>query len=479
MSQDEAQGERDGPPAHYERLSAVDATLLNLEDANAHMHVGAIAVYDKGPLRSANGALDIERLLSAADSTLHPTPRLRQRLAFVPLLRHPVWVDDDRFNLSYHVRHTALPPPGDERQLKRLAGRIMSQQLDRGKPLWEMWLVEGLAGDRFATIVKAHHCMVDGISGLGTLASMMRVDESRSIDPAPLWQPRPQPAPRALLRDEVLRRASVLGEVLDAGRRALRTPREALSSLRDSAMSLAEVLSAGLRRGSPTPLNVAVGPHRRVDWARVDLTAIKEVRQRLGGTVNDVVLACIAGALRRFLERRGLRPDELVFRSMVPVNTREAGAPAALGNQVTFVVADLPVAERQPQRRLTRVMATMDELKRSRQVAGMDLLERISDRALPMLFREFGRLGYQQRVYNMGITNIPGPPMQLFLQGAPLREIYPIVPIFPQQALSIGLFSYHGVLHWGFTCDWDILPDLHDIVVDVEGEFESLRRAAA
>jgi len=467
-----------GDTPHYERLSAVDRTLLNVEDANVHMHVGAVGTYDIAPLRNAQGTLDVDRLRDSVASTLHQTPRLRQRLAWIPLFGHPIWVDDDRFDLRYHVRHSALPPPGDERQLKRLAGRIMSQPLDRGKPLWEMWLVEGLADDRFAVIVKAHHCMVDGVSGLGTIASMMRPDEERVIEPAPPWAPRPQPDPATLLRDEMLHRASALGDLVAIGRRALVAPMDTLGSLRESVLSLAETVGAGLRRGSPTPLNVAIGPHRRIDWVRIDLAAIRTVRQRFGGTVNDVVLACTAGALGRFLERRGGHPDELVFRSMVPVNTRRDGA-VALGNQVTFVVADLPVGERDPVQRLGRMRATMDELKRSRQVAGMDLLERVSDEVMPILFEEFARLGYQQRVYNMAVTNVPGPPIRLFLQGAPLREIYPVVPVFGQQALSVGLFGYNGVLHWGFNCDWDVLPDLHDIVLDVTDEFEQLRRLAA
>ena len=424
-------------------------------------------------------ALDVARLRDGTASALQSTPRLRQRLAWVPVVHHPVWVDDDHFNLHYHLRHTALPSPGDERQLKRLVGRVMSQQLDRGKPLWEMWIVEGLAGDRFALIVKAHHCMVDGVSGLGTLASMMRPDEERVIDPPPPWQPRAQPGGRTLLRDELLHRAAALGDVAAASRRAIQAPMATLASLREGSLSLGETLGAGLRRGSPTPLNVAVGPHRRVDWMRVELGAIKEVRQRFGGTVNDLVLACTAGAVGRFLERRGVGPDGLVFRSMVPVNTRRDGSVSALGNKVTFMVADLPVAERDPRRRLERMRATMDELKRSRQVAGMDLLERVSDRVLPMLFEEFGRLGYQQRVYNMAVTNIPGPPVQLFLQGAPLREIYPLVPVFGQQALSVGLFGYNGVLHWAFTADWDAVADLHDIVLDVRAEFDELRRATS
>jgi WS/DGAT/MGAT family acyltransferase len=463
---------------HYERLSAVDAALLRLEENHAHMHVGAVAIFEAAPLRNADGALDIDQLQRALESTLHQTPRLRQRLDFVPFLDHPVWVDDDHFNLHYHLRHTALPPPGDERQLKRLTGRIVSQQLDRGKPLWEAWFVEGLAGDRFAMIVKAHHCMVDGVAGIGALAAMMRADEQRTVEAAPAWQPRPQPDRVALLRRELAHRASAPAALLEAGRRALQSPGRALASWRESAASLGEMLGAGLTRGSPTPLNVDVGPHRRFDWMHLDLGAISEVRKRLGGTINDVALTCASGAIGRFLQRRGLRPGELSFRSMVPVNIRTTGEAGALGNRVTFLLADLPVAEHDPRRRLAQVVEMTRKLKDSKQVAGMDLLERFSDRVMPWLFEEFGRLGYSQRAYNMVVTNIPGPRVPLYMQGAPLRAIYPVVPIFAKQALNIGLFSYHGGLYWGFNADWDAIPDLHEIVEDAVLEFDDLHHAA-
>ncbi|MGI9590877.1 MAG: wax ester/triacylglycerol synthase family O-acyltransferase [Myxococcota bacterium] len=466
------------PETHHERLSAVDAALLRFEENHAHMHVGAVAIFDANPLRNAAGALDMEQLQRALESTLHHTPRLRQRIRFVPVLDHPVWVDDDRFNLHYHLRHTALPPPGDERQLKRLTGRIMSQQLDRGKPLWEAWFVEGLADDRFALIVKAHHCMVDGIAGIGALAAMMRADEQRTLEDAPAWEPRPQPDGATLLRGELGHRASAPAALFESGRRALGSPGRTLSAWRESAASLGEMLGAGLTRGSPTPLNVAVGPHRRYDWLHLDLTAVSDVRKRVGGTINDVALACASGAIGRFLRRRGLRLDDLSFRSMVPVSIRARDEAGVLGNRVTFLVADLPVSERDPRRRLSRVIEITRGLKRSKQVAGMDLLERFSDRVMPRLFEEFGRLGYTQRAYNMVVTNVPGPRVPLYMQGAPLREIYPVVPIFAQQALNIGLFSYLGGLYWGFNADWDAVPDLHEIVEDTALEFRELHQAA-
>src|SRR5215471_3593041 len=181
--------------SHYDRLTALDASFLGLEDANVHMHVGSIGLFEMGPLKSRHGGLDMERVWAMSDANLGHHPRFRQKLAFVPVLGNPVWVDDERFNLNYHVRHTALPPPGDERQLKRLVGRIMSQQLDRGKPLWELWFVEGLEGNRFAVVTKVHHCMIDGVSGVDLMAAMMGPDPAAAVATPPRWLPRPTPAP--------------------------------------------------------------------------------------------------------------------------------------------------------------------------------------------------------------------------------------------------------------------------------------------
>ena len=291
---------------HYERLSAVDAALLRFEENHAHMHVGAVAIFDAGPLRNAAGALDMEQLQRALESTLHHTPRLRQRIRFVPMLDHPVWVDDDRFNLHYHLRHTALPPPGDERQLKRLTGRIVSQQLDRGKPLWEAWFVEGLADDRFAMIVKAHHCMVDGIAGIGALAAMMRADEQRTVEAAPAWEPRPQPDGAALLRGELGHRASAPAALLESGRRALWSPGRALSAWRESAASLGEMLGAEVYNyglsGSGTDQHLLIFE----EFAR-DVEAELIV---LGLTVHNVerVKAAYRPTIDRITQRRLLMP---------------------------------------------------------------------------------------------------------------------------------------------------------------------------
>jgi WS/DGAT/MGAT family acyltransferase len=464
---------------HYDRLSALDAAFLEIEDPSALMHVGAVAIFELGALRTPDGGLDIERIRAAAVPMLRASPRLRQRLDWIPLLDHPVWVDDDRFNLAYHLRHTALPEPGDERLLKRLAGRIFSQQLDRGKPLWEMWYVEGLEGDRFAVIGKFHHCMLDGVAGAHLVGLMFGSDLADPMDePAPRWLPRPAPGGARLLADELLRRATLPLRAASAGAEALRRPWRALSAARGVGESLLATARQAISPATATPLNVEIGSHRRFDWLKSDLSTLRDVKTRLDGTVNDVVLATVSGALRRFLRARGLRLEELDVRALVPVNVRADDERGDLGNRVAFMVARLPLDEADPARRLARVCAETRRLKRSRQVEGAELIEQISDWTDTAVFARYARLG-ASRAFNLVVTNVPGPRETARLLGSRLVEIYPLVPLYRNQALGIALFSYDGALHWGLNGDWDAMPDLHDLALALEHEVEALGKAAA
>jgi WS/DGAT/MGAT family acyltransferase len=464
---------------HYDRLTALDASFLGIEDHSAHMHVGSLGLFDAGPLKGPHGGLDMERVWAVSDGALAHHPRFRQKLTHVPLLGDPVWVDDERFNLSYHVRHTALPPPGDERQLKRLAGRVMSQQLDRGKPLWELWYVEGLSGDRFAVITKLHHAMVDGIAGADLMAAMMGPDANAVVVPGARWIPRPAPSPARLLADELLRRAALPVDLARGTQALLTRPRSAIGAARDALESIGAALGAAMTPASPTPLNCEIGPHRRFDWMRLELAQVKEIKNRHGGTVNDVVLALVAGAMRRFLRARGERVDDLTFRAMVPVSMRAAAEHGNLGNRVSFMMAPLPIAERNPERRLRQTIETMQQLKHSKQHRGGELLGEVSDRVSTGLFAQIARLGARTQPYNLVVTNVPGPQFPVYLLGALLREVYPLVPLFKNQALGIALFSYDGGLYWGFNADWDALPDLHDVVGFVAAECHALSATPA
>jgi diacylglycerol O-acyltransferase / wax synthase len=467
--------------AHAERLSALDASFLAVEDGNAHMHIGAVALFDGAPVTGPGGGIDLERIHRLVDASLHRTPRYRQRIARIPLVGHPVWVDDARFNLAYHIRHTRLPLPGDERQLKRLAGRIVSQELDRGKPLWEMWVVEGLEGNRCALVTKAHHCLIDGVGSVELTGAVMRPTpdhDARLDEPAPRWMPRPVPGPARLLADELARRArEALGAAAYVGR-ALLDPRGAGRALVGSVRDVSEALAAGVRPASATALNVPIGPHRRFDWTAMDLATVKAIRGRLGGTLNDVVLAVVSGALRRFLHRRGVDPARLDLRAMVPVNVRAAVERGSMGNRVAMMVARLPLDARDAGERLARVTEETAALKRSHQALGVQTLEELSDHSFTTLFTLFARVAAMSRPFNLVVTNVPGPQFPVYVLGSRMLACYPLVPLYQNQALGIALFSYDGRLHWGFNADWDALPDLHDLVDAVDAEIAALCHAA-
>jgi len=463
--------------AHHERLSALDATFLALESPNVHMHVGAVHLFQGDPLRAADGSLDFERIRGLSEPALRRSGRFRQRLGHIPWFGHPVWLDDPRFNLDYHLRHTSLPEPGDSRQLKRLAGRIFSQKLDLHRPPWEMWIVEGLEDGRFAVITKIHHCVIDGISGADLMAGFMQGSAGEPIATSTgRWVPRPNPSDAQLVTEELRRRASLPVKAVAAGLSALQEPLRTLDRARHAVESVAEALSHGLGSASATPLNDEIGPYRRFDWTRLELAAVEQLRSQLGGTVNDIVLAIVAGAMREFLGRRSVSVEGIDFRAMLPVNVRAEDQRGRLGNRVAFLMARLPLQEKDPRARLRCVIETTQELKASSTVAGGELIEELSDWTTGALFAGISRLAATTRSYNMVVTNVPGPQFPVYLAGARMDEIYPLVPLFRNQALGIALFSYNGGLFWGFNADWDAVPDLHDLVLLVHQEFESLSK---
>jgi diacylglycerol O-acyltransferase len=461
--------------ANRDRLSGLDASFLHLEhDAATHMHVASCMVFD-GPPPSH------DELVAHVEARLHLVPRYRQRLAFVPFQQgRPVWVDDPHFNSRYHVQQHALPKPGSDEQLKHLAGRAFSQQLDRNKPLWELWLVEGLAGGRFAILGKTHHALVDGISGVDITTVLFDTSPDPVPTPGPEqpWVPRPLPSGAQLLADALLERATVPAEIARGVRHALRTPRRVAKELLGDVAAVSSFAVPGARSAPPSPLNVRIGPHRRFTWCEEPLDRVKGIKDALGGTVNDVVLATVAGGLGRYLRAHGHPTIDLTLRAMIPVSVRSDDERGALGNQVAAVWASLPVGETDPLERLALVRGEMQGLKESHQAVGARLLTELTGFAPPTVMAQAARLQARQRYFNLVVTNVPGPQFPLYVLGREMRAIYPLVPLAQNLALGIAIMSYNGHVAFGLNADYDTLPDLELLGSHLDEALEELARAA-
>jgi WS/DGAT/MGAT family acyltransferase len=465
----------------YERLSVEDRLHLDLEQTNVHTHVAGVLVLEAGPVCREGGGVDIDRIREALESRLFRMPRYRQRLASIPLEDHPVWVDDASFNLNYHVRHARLPLPGDERQLKRLVGRVVSQKLDRGKPLWEMWVVEELEHDRCAVIMKVHHCMADGLASIELMQAILTLEPVKSFEPPPAWLPRPVPEPRELLEGAVRRRLRAPFELGGALLDAVRSPRRTLDQGRQLVESVRAARDAQAASLPDTPLNLPIGPHRRYDWLVLDLDEARRIKRALGGTINDVVLATVAGAVGRFLEQRGVtrrEQEDFDFRVACPVSIRDSAEDGRLGNRVSSLIVPLPIAEPDPRRRFEAVNRATQALKASRQELVVRMAQTVSEWTWPGLYGAFARAMLERQTANMVVSDVPGPPVPLYLLGARVLETYPVLPLLPNQALGVACLSYAGGLYWGFNSDWERVPDLHDFVVAVDRAFAELGDAA-
>ena len=456
-----------------DRLTGLDSSFLHLEDGATHMHVAGAAILD-------GRAPTYDELIEHILSRLPLVPRYRQRLAFVPLGQgRPVWVDDPHFNVAFHVRHTALPSPGGDEQLKRLCGRIFSQALDRSRPMWELWLVEGLADDRFAVLSKTHHALVDGISGVDIATVLFDTSpEPAGVAPEGERVPRPLPTDAQLLADALLERATAPAEIARSVRAALRGPRQVATKLGGAVHGLGAVARAGLRSAPPSPLNVRIGPHRRFTWVRGDLQQFKAVKNALGGTVNDVVLAAVAGALGQYLLDRGERVDGAVLRAMVPVSVRADVERGALGNKVAAMWATLPIGEADPVTRLQLIADEMNGVKESGQAIGAQVLTELTGFAPPTIVAQAARISARQRMFNLVVTNVPGPQFPLYMLGRTLLEMFPMVPLAANQALGIAIMSYNGQLNFGLNADYDALADVERLAQDLTDAIAELLRAA-
>jgi WS/DGAT/MGAT family acyltransferase len=458
------------PQEHLDRLTAVDASFLHQEGASSHMHIGAVTIFEGPPP-------PFDEFLDSLRSRLHLVPRYRQKLAFPRFESgRPVWVDDPDFDLEFHVRQTALPAPGSEEQLENLAARVVSQRLDRSKPLWELWLVESLERRRFALISKTHHALIDGISGVDLATVLFDVEPvpPEIEHPDEAWEPEPEPTPAELLA------GGALGGVRSIARLATRAaaraldPSAAVEQAREAIEGVGEIVWAGLNPAPPTPLNTPIGPHRRFHGGRCELADFKTVKTAFGTTVNDVVLACVASALRTWLRGRGVRTEGLELRALVPVSIRVQDERHQLGNRIAVMRGPLPVYVEDPIARLLAVKTAMDGLKESKQAVGAEVLSNVQNFAPPTILAQASRLNFSTRLFNLIVTNVPGPQFPLYVRGRELQDVFPVAFLPENHALAIAIMSYNGRMNFGLLGDFDALPEIGDIGDGIEAALAEL-----
>jgi diacylglycerol O-acyltransferase len=458
---------------HMDRLSSVDTSFLTNESSSSHMHVGAIMIFE-GPAPSYDDLLDHVR--GRADAV----PRFRQKLAYPPAQTgRPFWIDDSNFNLEYHLRHSALPAPGSEEQLRRMAARVFSQQLDRSKPLWELWLVQGLTRNRFALVTKTHHAVVDGVSGVDIATVLFDLNPvPEPADPDRTWAPEPEPSAATLLAKGVEDLVRTPVRAVRRLERVVEHPDSAVRQVRDAVEAVSEVGWNFANPAPKVPLNVEIGSHRRFVWVRSDLDHLKRVKNVFGGPVNDVVLAVVAGALRDWLRGRGIRTQGLELRAQVPVSIRGQDEHGQLGNRLAVMRAPLPVYIDDPVRRLETVTRAMQGLKQSKQALGAEVISRFNDFAPPTLLAQAARINFSTRLFNLTVTNVPGPQVPLYVLGRELEDVFPVGFLPPNQALFVAIMSYNGGVNFGLLADYDAMDDVDVVAQGIEAAIAELVAAA-
>jgi diacylglycerol O-acyltransferase / wax synthase len=447
-----------------QRLSALDASFLDVETASAHMHVGWAAAFDppeEGPAPS------FEQLRDHISRRLHRAPRYRQRLADVPLgVSRPVWVDDDRFDLDRHVRRA------DTGELRELAGTVLSTPLSRDRPLWEMWIADGLDEGRIGVVGKAHHCMVDGIAAVELAALLLDPEPEPSPDPAQPWQPAPAPGAASRLVGGVVDRVRDQLSLVGSAARLAASP----GRLATGAQRAGRALLSSLAPANPIgALNEPISPYRTLATLGRPLDELRAIKRAHGCTVNDVVLAVSCGGVRRYLERRGEEPGRL--KAMVPVNVRGEGAADELGNRISFIFLELPCDEPDARLRLRGIARATSEAKESGEPAGATTVLDLAAAAPSALQRAVSRLVASPRTFNVVVSNIPGPQEPLWMLGCRLREAFPMVPLADRHALSIGFTSVAGGAFFGVYADRDSVSDAERLAADIGRELDELARA--
>jgi diacylglycerol O-acyltransferase len=459
-------------PYNYDHLSSQDNDFLRWEKPGLPMHLAGLQIFKAGPLLNEYGGVDFEKIREMVIGLLHRVPRCREKLEWVIEGRNAVWVDDEYFNPDYHIRHTSLPRPGTRESLKELFGNIMAQPLDRSKPLWELWVIEGLEGERFATVLKAHHCMMDGAAGVDFASRLLARTPDVEVLKAPPYFPRPLPTRLELLSDEAKRRVYQPLQTAVDFKRFVQNTADLGVDLNRRARAVSEVLGLKVNPASETPINGPVGPHRSFEGVRMSLERAKGIRSALNCSINDVVLTVVTGAVREYMRDHQVSPAGLDFRVEAPVNVRREVDEGKPGNHVSSWVVRLPLAEKDPLRQLASIHRSTEELRETKQAAVVELLHGFLD------WISFDIQLVAKGMVNMVVTNVVGPQAPLYMLGAELEEAYPVAPLLENLGLGVGMFSYNGSLFWGLMADSDRIPDLAHFADLIQSSFDQLESAA-
>jgi diacylglycerol O-acyltransferase / wax synthase len=460
-----------------ERLGPQDASFLYLEKTAVHQHVGGVAILD--PSTAPGGKLTYPDLVRVISSRLHLAPRFRQKVLFPPLAAaRPVWVDDAEFDISFHMRRAALPSPGGRKELIEYIQRVISRPLDRTKPLWELYLIESMEDGLVSILTKVHHAMVDGLAAIDLASAVYDFAPEPQVLTPPPWEAEPEPSRLDLLVDALSEQVTHPARAMaDLAQRTLETPARVARQAGDIVGGLLDVLGAGVL-APPGPFNRKVGPNRRFAMVEAPVQTFKEIKRALGATVNDVVLAAVAGGLYRFLRSRKEPTRDRVLRAMVPVSVRSKDERSAMGNRVSSIFVDLPVGPMGGKKRLALIRERTKHLKESNYAVGAEFLMNIGAWAPPTIHAMAARLAARTRVINLVVSNVPGPQVPMYIAGAKLLAQYPVMPIADSMGLSIATTSLAGTMAFGFTADWDTLPDIELLARAVEESLMELQKAA-
>ncbi len=455
------------------RMSAEDAWFLYFEKPDTPLHIGSVGIYE--------GTIPFEKMYASMDARMHLIPRYRQRAVIPPFFAgHPTWEDDPAFSLDRHLRLVTLPPPGTQAQLIDLCSEMFAGMLPRDRPLWDITVIHGIEGDRTAYLSRVHHCLVDGVSGIELLLAVLDLvpDPEPTPPPAQPWRPKEPPSPLESWSDAVFDQAGQNFRAFTEFQQHMLEPREQIQRIMKLARALEVALPAALKPLAKAPWNRPIGGRRRVAWTSMSFQEVRRIRGALGGTVNDVMLTILGGALGRYLQDHGVKTDGVKMRLQIPVNVRRENEKGALGNRVSMMLPEIPVGIVDPAARLAAIRAEMERLKSQDQANAFEELLRLAENLPALTHALIGMGGVPQGALNLICTNVPGPMIPLYSVGHRLLEHYPMVPLAADLGVGVGITSFDKGLYLGIMCDPAIVEDVEKIAEYAAAEFRALREAA-